>query len=186
MSAQFSLLTAFSNAVDGGNPAAVVFTDMSLPTDTLINIAGNFNQPITAFLSASPLPSNNPKTVAFDIRWFTSNRQEIPLCGHGTLAAAKAVFERDDVAKDTEIIEFHTMTRGIMTARRRPGGFIEIELPSAKIAEVSAEENARISRLVARTFGREVTINHIAAGVEDFEKCKFSIIYLMFVDSPVW
>ncbi|KAF8079024.1 hypothetical protein FPV67DRAFT_1648599 [Lyophyllum atratum] len=118
---------------------------LTLPTKTLMNIAENLNQPITAFLSASPIPSNDPKIVAFNVRWFTSTRQEIALCGHGTLAAAKGVFDRDDVAEDIEAIEFHTLTRGVMTARRRQGGFIEIELP-------------------------EVVIGHIASGVGAFEK----------------
>jgi len=169
MSAQFSLLTAFSNALDGGNPAAVVFIDMTLPTNTFMNIAENFSQPITAFVSTSPLPSGGPGTVAFDVRWFTSNKQELPLCGHGTLAAAKAVFDRDDVSDDTEVIEFHTATRGIMTARRRQGAFIEIELPSGTSVEVSVEEQARISKLVARAAGREVTIDRIASGVNAFK-----------------
>ncbi|KAF5384993.1 hypothetical protein D9615_001182 [Tricholomella constricta] len=175
MSTQFSLLTAFSNAIDGGNPAAVVFTDMGLPADTFMNIAHNFNQPITAFLSASPLPSSKPKTVAFHVRWFTSNRQEIPLCGHGTIAAAKAVFDRDDVAKDIEVLELHTSARGIMTARKRQGGFIEIELPSTDVVEISSDENARILVLVHRAAGREVAIKHIAMGGEGFEQ------YLMVV-----
>ncbi|GLB35775.1 putative phenazine biosynthesis-like protein [Lyophyllum shimeji] len=169
MSAQFWLVTAFSNAVDGGNPAAVVFLDMATPIDTLEQIAVNLNQPIVSFVSASPLPSPAPKTVAFDVRWFIVNKEEVPLCGHGTLAAAKAVFDRDDVPKDTEVIEFHTRTRGIMTARRLPGGFIEIELPSGKSVDVSAAEHARISKVVTRAIGREVTIDRIQSGVDAFE-----------------
>ncbi|GLB43523.1 putative epimerase, PhzC PhzF homolog [Lyophyllum shimeji] len=175
MSAQFSLVTAFSNAVDGGNPAAVVFIDMTTPVDTFKQIATNFNEPITCFVSATPLPSNAQKTVAFNVRWFTVNKSETPLCGHGTLAAAKAVFDKDDVPKDTELIEFHTLTRGVMKARRLLGGFIEIELPSGKTVDVSAEEHARNSRLVNRAIGKEVAIDRILAGVDAFES------YLLFV-----
>ncbi|KAG5647673.1 hypothetical protein DXG03_008396 [Asterophora parasitica] len=168
MSAQFLLLTAFSNAIDGGNPAAVVFTDMSLSKDTFMDVAQNLNQPVTAFLSASPLPSREAKTVAFSVRWFTSSRQELPLCGHGTIAAAKAVFSRDNVTKDVEILKFHTLTRGIMTARRRQGGFIEIELPSTNVVDASPEEYARLSALVLRA-AEGAVIKHIATGGKGFE-----------------
>ncbi|KAG5639563.1 hypothetical protein H0H81_012234 [Sphagnurus paluster] len=172
MYAPFSILTAFSGSFNGGNPAAVVFTDMNLPVDTFKTIAENLNQPITAFVSALPLPSNDSKSVTFDVRWFTSSRQEIALCGHGTLAAAKAVFDRDDVAEVMEVIKFQTLTRGIMQARRCRGGLFEIELPSASPVEVSPEERDRLLGLVTRTFGKEVAVDYIAYGGAGFELCK--------------
>ncbi|KAG6919050.1 hypothetical protein DXG01_009760 [Tephrocybe rancida] len=162
MSAQFLLLAAFSNSRGGGNPAAVVFTDMNLPNDTFMDVAQNFNQPVTAFVSDLPLPANKPRTVAFGIRWCSTSREYIALCGHGTMAAAKAVFARDDVPGDTEVVEFHTQSRGIVSARKRQRGFIEIELPAATISEVSPDEFVRISAVVNRTCGRNLDIKHIA------------------------
>lgn len=177
-SAPFSILTAFSNHVQGGNPAIIVFLDLNLPTKTLATIARNFNQPITSFLSSSPLPSKDPKTVAFGIRWFTPANIEIELCGHGTLAAAKAVFERSDfVGKEVEVIEFHTSTRGVMIARKIEGGFIAIQLPSASQVEVTGDERIRISQTVSRAFGKDnLAITYIGKGLDWFHRCE--LLYL--------
>ncbi|KAG6811863.1 hypothetical protein H0H92_005534 [Tricholoma furcatifolium] len=172
MSADFVLLTAFSKTLDGGNPAAVIFIRMDLPTDTFMDIAQNFNQPITAFVSTLPLPVSKPRTIAFSIRWCSASREDVPLCGHGTLAAAKAVFDRWDNAKDIEFVEFHTLSRGTITARKRRGGLIEIQLPAATTYEVSSDEFTRISEVVNRTCGRELIIKHIARGGEGFHDCE--------------
>jgi len=88
--APFTLLTAFSSSIHGGNPAAIVFLDLNLPTATFAGIARNLNQPMTAFLSATPLPSENEKVAAFGVRWFTPSGWESPVCGHASLAAAQA------------------------------------------------------------------------------------------------
>lgn len=169
----FTLLTAFSTKIDGGNPAAVVFIDLGLPEDLFKNIAQNLNQPVTAFVSSSPLPSNDKKVVSFDIRWFTPARYEIALCGHGTLAAAKAIFERADlVTKETQAVELHTFKRGTMTARKLEGGSIEIQIPSANQVEVSPEEYARLTKVLYRAFGKEVAIKHIASSGKAFEHCE--------------
>ncbi|KAF8079025.1 hypothetical protein FPV67DRAFT_92367 [Lyophyllum atratum] len=168
--ATFFLLTAFTTSANGGNPAAIVFTDMDLPLDTFKTIAQNLNQPITMFLSSSPLPSKTKNAVAFDVRWFTAHRQELPLCGHGTLAAAKVIFENKAfVNDDTEIIEFYTPEHGVTTARRREGGLYEIQLPSTTVVELSAEERVRITKLLTRTFGREVGVNFLGTGGKGFE-----------------
>ncbi|KAG6865234.1 hypothetical protein C0991_004292 [Blastosporella zonata] len=177
MSAQLLFLTAFSSTPNGGNPAAVVFTDLNQPEDTFKNIAQNLNQPITAFVSTLPIPLTKPKlnTVAFSVRWYTPSRNETPLCGHGAVAAAKAVFERADVAPDTEIVELHTLVRGTVIARKCAGGSIEIEVPATKTQEVSQEEFTRLSKVLNDTSGRELKIDHIAIGGKGFEN------YAMFV-----
>ncbi|KAG6900271.1 hypothetical protein C0993_000459 [Termitomyces sp. T159_Od127] len=172
MSAQFVLLTAFSNSLTGGNPAAVVFTDLTQPDKTLQDIAQNLNQPITAFVSDQPLSRSFDRplrSVAFSVRWYTTNRTEVPLCGHGTLAAAKAIFERPDVAQDTEVVELHTLARGVITAVRRPGGLIQIEMPATETQQVSSEEFTRISKILNEASGRELKIELIATGGEGFE-----------------
>ncbi|KAG6872492.1 hypothetical protein C0995_009354 [Termitomyces sp. Mi166 len=172
MSAQFLLLTAFSNTSTGGNPAAVVFTDLRQSEETLKGIAQNLNQPITAFVSDRPLspsPDGPSKSVAFSVRWYAPSRHEVPLCGHGTIAAAKAIFERPDVAKDTEVVELHTSAHGVVTATKRPGGRIQIEIPTTETQEVSREEFARISKVLNETSGRELKIEHIAIGGKGFE-----------------
>jgi PhzF family phenazine biosynthesis protein len=172
--APFALLTAFSGNVNGGNPAVVVFLDIHLPRETLSAIARNLNQPMACFVSSSPLPSKDEKTVAFGIRWFTSADVETPICGHGTIAAAKAVFERSDLVTDAvEVIEFHTLTHGTMTARKVEGNLIEIRLPSARQSEVTGEERAAIHQKIVQMFGKEnLAINYIGKGVDNFDHCK--------------
>lgn len=108
--APFLLLTAFTSDPNCGNPAAVVFLpacclpcpNATYPTKTLQAIAKNLNQPITTFISplselgATATASGDTK-ADFAIRWFTTDT-EISLCGHGAIAAAKAIFSAPDLA----------------------------------------------------------------------------------------
>jgi PhzF family phenazine biosynthesis protein len=71
---------AFTDRAFGGNPAMVCL--LSEPADDawLRQVAAELNQPATAFLHHRQL------------RWFTPS-VELPLCGHGTLAAAHVLYE---------------------------------------------------------------------------------------------
>jgi len=170
MTAPFFLLTAFSTTPGGGNPAVVIFINEDLPLDSYKQIAQNFNQPIAAFVYPSTRVPNDKKTLVFNVRWFTPRCSEVELCGHGALAAAKAIFSREDlVTEETEAIEFDTLTRGIAIAQKYGGGFFGIKLPSANQLDVSPEEYSRISKVLVRTFGRDVTIDHIATGGKSFD-----------------
>jgi PhzF family phenazine biosynthesis protein len=75
---------AFSGAVFGGNPAAVVVCPGWLPEATMQAIAAENNLAETAFVVA--------EGERFGIRWFTPE-VEVPLCGHATLASAQVLFE---------------------------------------------------------------------------------------------
>lgn len=76
---------AFSARRFGGNPAAIVPLEHWLPDETLLAIAAENNLSETAYLLREP--------DAYQIRWFTPT-EEVPLCGHATLASAWVVFER--------------------------------------------------------------------------------------------
>jgi predicted PhzF superfamily epimerase YddE/YHI9 len=53
------------------------------------------------------------------------------LCGHATLAAAHALYETGRVADRNQVITFHTLTSGTLTAVGRvEGGSIELDFPS--------------------------------------------------------
>jgi hypothetical protein len=151
--APFLLLSAFTSNPDSGNPAAVVFLPSpgtSFSTEKLQAIAKNLNQPITNFVSPLPEPrADEPRDIGpqadFAIRWFTVE-QEVPLCGHGTLATAKAIFATPDVADEVVaksgsnwkmdgnegLLRFQTITGAIVTARQstltQPGSESEVEL----------------------------------------------------------
>lgn len=76
---------AFSSRRFGGNPAAIVPLEHWLSDETLLAIAAENNLSETAYLLREP--------DAYQIRWFTPT-EEVPLCGHATLASAWVVFER--------------------------------------------------------------------------------------------
>ncbi|KAJ7146302.1 hypothetical protein C8R44DRAFT_598846 [Mycena epipterygia] len=163
----FYLVAAFSTGPFQGNPAAVVFIDDELETETLMKISHNFNQPITSVVGPQ-IPSADDKVAAFNIRWFAAV-QEIALCGHGTMAAARAIFERGLIKDSVEVIEFHTLTAGVMRAYKIGGSCIEIRLPSTTVSEVSPEESLKITAALTKVFGREVSIKYIGAGGKGFE-----------------
>ncbi|KAJ6601276.1 hypothetical protein DFH09DRAFT_1127334 [Mycena vulgaris] len=163
----FYVVAAFSKGPFQGNPAAVVFIDEHLETDTLMKIAVNFNQPITSVVGAQ-IPTTDEKVAAFSIRWFSAGLKEVPLCGHGTMAAARAIFERGLVKDSVEVIEFHTATAGVMKARKI-GTDLEIRLPSGVVAEVPSEKIPKVKEALAKAFGKEVSINYIGAGDKGFE-----------------
>ncbi|MFN9630439.1 MAG: PhzF family phenazine biosynthesis protein [Cyanobacteriota bacterium] len=76
------LVEAFSESPLGGNGAAVVLLTEPAPTAWMQRLAGSLKQSETAFLL--------PRAGGWALRWFTP-RQEVPLCGHATLAALLAL-----------------------------------------------------------------------------------------------
>ncbi|KAJ7112857.1 hypothetical protein C8R43DRAFT_1099561 [Mycena crocata] len=166
----FYLVAAFSKGPFQGNPAAIVFIDETLETDTLKQIAVNLNQPITSVVGP-PIASEDPTIAAFGIRWFTASQRESALCGHGTMAAACAVFDRGLVAPSVEVIEFHTRTAGVMRAHRDGMGCIEIQLPDGAVADLPAEEKPKITAALSKAFGRDVAIKYLGVGIGTFQNC---------------
>lgn len=76
---------AFTNQKFKGNPAAVCIVEGHVPVATMQQIATEIGFSETAFIKRT---SNNN----YNIRFFTP-KQEIPLCGHATLASSKVIFE---------------------------------------------------------------------------------------------
>lgn len=172
--AQVTVVTAFSNSTTGGNPAAIVFLDFStLTTEALAAIAQKLNEPITTFISPTPVPTNNEKIVQFPVRYFAPTGMEVPLCGHGTIAAAKAIFTRPDlVSEKVNVLEFQTVAMGIMTASKRENGLVEILLPAVTVEEVPTKDRSKLDAVLTRAFGRNMAINYVAKGGPGFEQCK--------------
>lgn len=80
------IVNAFTENLAEGNPAGVVFCNDDLSDELLLKLAIDIGKSETAFIRKITDDS-------YAIRWF-SPRKEMPLCGHATLAAAKAVFEK--------------------------------------------------------------------------------------------
>jgi len=76
-------LDAFTDKLFSGNPAAVCVLPKWLPETDLFAISRENNLPATTFL----VRDGNQ----FHVRWFAPEI-EIPLCGHGSLAAAFVIF----------------------------------------------------------------------------------------------
>lgn len=75
---------AFAEAPFRGNPAAVCLLDRPRSAAFMQALAAELNLPATVFVEGAP------KTFA--LRWF-SPTAELALCGHGTVAAAHALWE---------------------------------------------------------------------------------------------
>ncbi|KAJ7248137.1 hypothetical protein B0H12DRAFT_1123973 [Mycena haematopus] len=133
-----------------------------------MKIAANLNQPITSVIGRQ-IPSVDKTVAAFTIRWFVPTFHEIALCGHGTMVAARAIFEKGLVADCVEVIEFHTQTGEVMRARKAGKDGIEIRLPSATLTEVSSQDSPKIAAAVSKAFGRNVAIKYMGVGSKGFE-----------------
>jgi PhzF family phenazine biosynthesis protein len=79
------IVDAFTSEPFKGNPAGVCFPDDPLEDAQMLQIAQEFGLSETAFVQSTK------QADTFTIRYF-SPRQEIPLCGHATLASAKIIF----------------------------------------------------------------------------------------------
>lgn len=122
---RFYQVDAFAEAPLTGNPAAVMPLEAWLDDDVMQAIAAENNLSETAFL----VPGERDG-VDHDLRWFTPTT-EVDLCGHATIASAHVLMRGDS-------IRFSTRS-GILSASR-DGDRIALDLPAAKLAEVSDPE----------------------------------------------
>ncbi|MGH2469087.1 MAG: PhzF family phenazine biosynthesis protein [Chloroflexota bacterium] len=119
---------AFTDHAFGGNPAAVCLLESAVADAGWMQaVAAELNLAATTFVA----PSNDDR---LGLRWF-SPTTELELCGHGTLAAAHALFERGEAARD-EALHF-TSRSGVLTARRS-GALIEMDFAAEPSAPATA------------------------------------------------
>jgi PhzF family phenazine biosynthesis protein len=121
---------AFTLNGEGGNPAGVVLDARDLDEDEMQRIAAEVNYSETAFLT----PRGDEPNV-YDVRYFAP-QQEVPFCGHATIASAVALAERTPMA---EMI-FHTRA-GLVTlnTEETEGGILaELTSISPRISEPPA------------------------------------------------
>jgi PhzF family phenazine biosynthesis protein len=126
-------LDAFSERRFGGNPAAVVPLEAWLADDVLLAIAGENNLSETAYLVRSG--------ADYEIRWFTP-AEEVPLCGHATLASAWVVFNRLEPGR-TRVV-FHSKS-GALPVERVDGRLV-LDFP-VNTLEPAAESSALVAAL---------------------------------------
>ncbi len=98
---------AFADSVFQGNPAAVCPLEHWLDDGILQAIAQENNLAETAFF----IPRDN----GFHIRWFTPT-QEVPLCGHATLASAFTIFT--ELEPGLQSIQFESRSGPLQVTRK--------------------------------------------------------------------
>lgn len=97
MTAEILRYAAFTVDGKGGNPAGVVLDASGLDAAQMQAIATKVGDSETAFLVARDTRPN-----VYDVRYF-SPAQEVPFCGHATIASAIALAERSPA----DVLIFH-------------------------------------------------------------------------------
>jgi PhzF family phenazine biosynthesis protein len=129
---------AFTKDGRGGNPAGVVLDARELDEAEMQRIASDLGYSETAFL----VPRENEPNV-YDVRYFAP-KQEVPFCGHATIAAAIALVERSPAAE----LVFHTPA-GLVTVdteRTDRGLVAELTSVSPRVQEAPADLVASVLR----------------------------------------
>ncbi len=111
------LVDAFAERAFAGNPAAVMILDVPLPEPVMQAVATEMAQAETAFVVR--------RDGACDLRWFTPV-QEVPFCGHATLAAAHVLAQEHGAVGD---VAFHTREVGVLRVTVEGSARYTLDLP---------------------------------------------------------
>ncbi|MBI1322124.1 PhzF family phenazine biosynthesis isomerase [bacterium] len=124
------LVDAFCHRPFSGNPAAVCLMDTHRDAAWMQAVAAEMNLSETAFVC--------PRGEDYDLRWFTP-MVEVDLCGHATLATAKALWHTG-AAEPERTLTFHTRS-GELTARwSKAEDRITLDFPQTLVEPVSPPE----------------------------------------------
>lgn len=119
-------IDAFTNAVFGGNPAAVCIMDEWLDADLMQKIAAENNLAETAFVVKRDLD--------YEIRWFTP-AVEVALCGHATLASAYVLFHY--YGFENKVLPFYSKQSGKLSVTKK-GELLTLDFPADRIHKTEA------------------------------------------------
>jgi PhzF family phenazine biosynthesis protein len=136
---QHWIIDAFADRPFLGNAAAVLEPLSTWGPEVWMQaLARENNLSETAFLRRTADPAR------FDLRWFTP-AQEVPLCGHATLAAAHMLWHEQGV--QAPVLIFDTAS-GPLTVRRVAAGY-EMDFPADPLTRIDVPEG------LADTLGAE-------------------------------
>ena len=130
------LVEAFSETPLGGNGAAVILLREAAPAAWMQRVAGSLKQSETAFLL--------PRGALWSLRWFTP-LQEVPLCGHATLAALLALGHWHQLPPGGSTV-FHTRSGPLAVRLQPPAGAAastplgQLELPCFSLEPLPSPE----------------------------------------------
>lgn len=106
---------AFTIEAFKGNPAAVCILEEDISDELMKNIAKEMNLSETAFVK--PLENKSiDECSLFSLRWFTPE-VEVDLCGHGTIAASKILFDEFNVKADE--IKYETKSGILISGKEK-------------------------------------------------------------------
>ena len=139
---------AFCGKTFSGNPAGVVLDAEGLTDQEMQSIARELNNPETAFILKPTLPEAD-----IQIRWFIP-KEEVPLCGHATIAGFHALAESSLAGmKSNGQHYFQLQTRSGLLAVRVETNFhgigVELELP---------KPNFKIKKTISRQLLSSLTL----------------------------
>jgi len=132
---------SFTDIPFKGNPAGVCVLERPIAEDLMQSIAAEMNVAETAFAMAENKGDIRDQSH-FDLRWFTPT-VEVDLCGHATLATAKALFDEYKINADT--IRFATRSGELIV--RQKGDRLSMDFP------VDLAENAEIPEQALSAYG---------------------------------
>lgn len=126
---QFYLINAFTNTSFKGNPAAIIYLNKPKSEEWMQHFATEMNQPISTFIV---FKSENH----YELRWFTP-KQEINLCGHGTLGAAHILWSQG--YSKNESLHFHTKSGMISAEKINDSIKLQLKIKQTSEREISEE-----------------------------------------------
>ena len=126
MSAEVLRYAAFVHEGRGGNPAGVVLDASELDETQMQRIAAELDYSETAFV----FPRDEPNV--YDVRYFTP-QQEVPFCGHATIASAVALAQRSPADEMVFYTEAGLVT--LTTEDTGEGVLAELTSVSPRVAE---------------------------------------------------
>ncbi|MBC9794363.1 PhzF family phenazine biosynthesis protein [Sinomicrobium weinanense] len=124
---------AFTDEPFKGNPAGVMITDNPLTPDQMQNIALEMNLSETAFIT--------PNETGFNIRYFTPTN-EVPLCGHATLAGSHIIYELG-LKKKHETIEFTAEDNDLTI--KKDNDWIVMDFPKYPVQKINTPKDFKRS-----------------------------------------
>ena len=133
MTAPFLRVNVFAAGPGTGNPCGVTLLEDWPDDETLFALTREAGAPTGAFVVEND--------GGYELRWFEPPGPEVQLCGHGTLAAARALL---DGWAPGDSVTFDTRFSGSLTVTRRDTGFAVAlpRLPARPLADAAAVEAA--------------------------------------------
>lgn len=111
---------AFTQDPEKGNPAGVILDASNLTHSQMLAVAAVLGFSESAFV----LPSDK---AGFKVRFFTP-KQEVPLCGHGTIATFFTLFHEGKITIDAEdVVTSQETSAGVLKVICRKNGLIIME-----------------------------------------------------------